>query len=728
MKQLKISVVPPVVDGNVYRHTGTTYIISKNKNFENEENILHKSENNTRNLLDYRVSLDLQDDSPVYVITRFHFTVNGEEKLSGWSRITPVLPNQKGFRVSSDIIKTPTIDVNIKNNILKISTSKFAMYAGIGQHMYSDINITDLNACPVYSRLNDADNLTSIEMVSPLNIGKGYVMSFKHGSDNNCKSLAGRELYLNYTPDTALFDFFAPENFVNNRKFYYQVKIYTTQYKSYDIEIREQVTQRVVKSKYDHKPAVDFFFLDGLELFKIYEIYVRVNLLDGNTTSYKKVYLSSLLRNIINPYLSTIKYLNKLDKGNDLITDGLSTIVTRETFNNYVICSDFVGNSLALYTIAGNALVKIKNLYTFKDCLGVDYINVVQLANHDILVDTLIYNEQRQETTAFIRFEYDPIKQLLKELNRLERPFEKYSTSIANSLIVTNTNKIYYIPSYEHNFKSKKRLDLKMYQLDTENMSIIGTYELPIKYKYNISLAKDHLDNIFVFGGSLYNRYDSKDNNVEYWERDNNTIYKFNPETNEFTSVIDFPEEFPRDIYVLQAFTRLDGKIVIFNGVHSGSSLGNHSFCVFDSVNNTIEYFENKNQLKVPFRSNVIFNNGNILRISSKVLDPQSTYTYISNTKSEELIEGIDTSINEIRDLVVEDGKVINVEDLYKYRSVTIHGSGIVKWYRPQGITELTSKTLVITRNTNLSQTEIANSKYDSILILDGIDVTITNN
>lgn len=69
---------------------------------------------------------------------------------------------------------------------------------------------------------------------------------------------------------------------------------------------------------------------------------------------------------------------------------------------------------------------------------------------------------------------------------------------------------------------------------------------------------------------------------------------------------------------------------------------------------------------------------------------------------------------------------------IYKTREIQISRqyaifwyTGLVKWYRPQGITVLNSKTLIVNRDTVIAQATLANRNFEQILVLDGCEFRI---
>lgn len=733
LKKIKMTTTEMVFPPNSgLKHTATSWQISKSIDFDIRENIMVESLNDTVNLLEYKTNIDIDDNTPLYGRHMMHISKNGVPVQVTWSRICPFNSNMKGIKINNFMVRTPRIEATVKESALDVVGNNFSMFSGTGDHYSTHWALRSSYGEDVFVRNNDRTNLTTLHLDNIIESNKAYVVEAKYVNEFNNESFRGKDLILNFSSDLELFEIDLPEEFIADRKFYYRIKLYTSQHIKHDIEIRDR-DGNVVKSKYNVNELVDYFMLDNMKVYNEYHVFGRITFEDGKVTPYKEVYSALLLPNTVTPYKPFVEYLGMLDKGSYYPTGGMVCFTTRETYDGKIFIPAFEGDKLNIYQAFTNKIQKIsmvilKDVYNFYYEAHMDHINILQLPNHDIIVDLVSYDTIGHKWTKFYKFAWNPIKLEFTLEGELQRENEKYCTAIANSIGVLNDNTIVYVPGFYTETKNEVRSLLPLIIVNSDTMTIKETIALPFDAKYNVSLVVDKDDNIFIFGGSEENKYDKAHNNAEYWERANNNVYKFDIETKEFEEVAELPAEWSTDISVMQAFLRLDGKIAIFNATYSGPGIVSQDTLVFDPSNYTFAIEKTDMDWDIPFRSNVVYRNGNIGRVSYKTLDPQKSYTYISNTKNEDTIVKIEGSDKDVTDLVVDDGKIVNLEDLYPYDTITIKGTGLIRWFRPQGIVELTSADLIVTRDKTMTELEFENGRYRNVLVLEGVDFTVESN
>jgi len=724
MKNIRISIDAPILPTNSgLKHSATSYQIAKFPDFNNPEFIIKESLLDEVNLLEYRTELEIDNEDTIYVRTKYHFIDdNNVEKQSNWSRITPINGNQKGFKLSDVIINTPIISYEIISNNIKITTSEMKMYVGSGNHISTSWRITDSDGHIVYDRKEDRDNLTNIVINNILKDGKSYVIEAKHHSNTYNESNYGRKLLMNYSTGYNLYDLELLGDITKDRKQYFKLKLYTTNFLNMDIEVRD-ILGTVIKSLYNTSTLVNYITLDNMNLYSSYEIFVRIKLSDGNVTSYKKVYSNILSKNMLVKYNPFIEYLNKYDYTNDYLTNGISASSTREMYDGKILSTDYLTNTISLYKFENTSLIKLKEVISLGSELTIDYVNILPLHNGDVVINYSTTDSQNYKKSIFKKYNYDPIKLILTEVNSITRDNELYSTSLNNSAVVSDEDYIYYIPSTE--VVGDVKVNLSLYRLRTGSFVFEKVTELPFNAIKNVSIFRDNNNSIYVLGGSYGDKYTSE--NELYWTRDNNSIYKLNTSNSTLEEITTLPIEYSTSVYCIHSFLRRDGKIVMFNSVHNGESLGNHSVLIYDAENNSFEISNIDNNLNIPFRNNIILLNGNIVRISSLPNDPQKSFTYICNTKTSSDLNIVDDTIELNTDLVVNDGEIINIESAYSYDTITIIGTGILKWVDKNSVREFTSSDLIVTRNTVMTQTEFDAGNYSNVFVLDGVTFVVEN-
>lgn len=733
MKTVRINCYKPFLpqDGTV-THKSTSYRVSKGLDFNNPKNIVLENLNDTKNLYRLEAEIDVPEEQVLYCMVKFTFSfvtpVGIKDIESDWSSIITISDKNNEITLSDSIIETPTVDIKIEEKDITITSNEFKMWNGVGIHKSSSFLIKDTDNSIVESRLDDEDNLTNIVLDNTLKEGRIYVGGVKHNTEGNGVGNYGIGFINNSNYEQSLFEFEAPEKFVLNRKFYYRIKLYISKFKSYDLEIRDK-ENNVLLSLTNQNQLVKYFKVsDVFKPMGIYYLYIRLNLTDGRSTDFKFIKELECLNNTVTPYIPSTYYSNTYRNYGPYLTNGIACMTTRELYDGNIIIPDNNTSSISLYKKNGYNISMLKTILTFEKMTTVKYINILQLPNRDILIDILLFSKDRQYITKFILLDYDPIKYEFKVLGELERPDERYNTSVTNSLVVTKQSRVLYIPNYLTNKKSEDPQNLKLRELklnydeelNFKNFELIEK-DLPLSIKFNPGLMIDRYDNIYFFGGSFTNRYDKK-KNEEYWLLDNRDVYKIS-DTLQFEKVARIPDEIPKEVYAFQPFLRLDGEIVLFNAVHSGTGLNYNKFTNFNPVTNEFVIYDVNGTIDVPIRNNLLFRSGDIYRITSKEKDPQQILTYNTN-----LVANGDISVEDnTLDLVVNDGEVIFTEDVYKYNSININGTGVLRWVRPQGITDITSSTYIVTKNTNILESDFKKSKYDTVLILDGVNLKIVN-
>ncbi len=724
MKNIRISIDAPILPTNSgLTHSATSYQIAKFPDFNNPEFIIKESLLDDVNLLEYRTELEIDNEDTIYVRTKYHFIdANDVEKQSNWSRITPINGNQKGFKLSDVIINTPIISYEIISNNIKVTTSEMKMYVGSGSHISTSWRITDSDGHIVYDRKEDKDNLTNIVINNILKDGKSYVIEAKHHNSTYNESNYGRKLLMNYNTDYNLYDLELLGDITKDRKQYFKLKLYTTNFLNMDIVVRD-ISGTVIKSLYNTSTLVNYITLDNMNLYSSYEIFVRIKLTDGNITSYKKVYSNILNKNMLVKHNPFIEYLNKYDYTNDYLTNGISASSAREMYDGKILSTDYLTNTISLYKFENTSLIKLKEVISLGSELTIDYVNILPLHNGDIVINYSTTDSQNYNKSIFKKYSYDPIKLILTEVNSITRNNELYSTSLNNSAVVSDEDYIYYIPSTE--VVGDVKVNLSLYRLRVGSFVFEKVTDLPFNAIRNVSIFRDNNNGIYVVGGSYEDKYTAE--NELYWTRDNNSIYKLNTSNSTLEEITALPTEYSTSIYCMHSFLRRDGKIVIFNSVHNGESLGNHDVLIYDTESNNFEIGNIDNNLNIPFRNNIILLNGNIVRISSLPNDPQKSFTYICNTKTLSDLNIVNDTIELITDLVVNDGEIINIESAYNYDTITIIGTGILKWVDKESVREFTSSDLIVTRNTVMTQAEFDAGNYSNVLVLDGVTFVVEN-
>lgn len=765
MRKIKVTVAPPVLTTilkdnpdlqNVYQleFIATSYrILNRVDGLDDPKAIVAESLKNEQEKEEKIFSIEMPETAFLYVTTKHHFRITagdrkGQELETEWGGIVPISKHDNRLKVSDVLIATPVIYFTEKNGVLNIETSKYNLYSGPGEHASSSYVVEDTNNNPIFKRDKDEDNLLGIETPIQFEDGKMYLVRASHNSSTGGNSNFGAEFFNNYSAESKQFEFECGTDFVSNRKFYYRIKTWNAGFVCYKLEVVNKSTGKAEvtlskETRLSHYIVLGYKSNDP-EVLQEYDFYITGTFKqpDGKLVDSLRtlVHTDALGVNRLYPYDTGTVYIEKFDNTGKVITSGITCSTFRELFDGNFIGVDFVTNALYLFRNNNGTLVKAKKLYDFPNKIDLSYVNVAQTYDATIVVDAAEFDGNSQTSAIFYFFEYNDYRQELKLLKKVSRYDERYCTSMSNSLALTGEGEMWYVPAYQTNGKNSDRVQLKLRRVNLKDYTIDKEMDLPFAARYNVSLVADKDGGVYLFGGSNSPRYNTekdilaeqnKDTGMtseEYWHLENKTVYKLIRHADSTKDYLEpwtsIPAEVPLDCYCWHSFLRRDGNIVMFNSVHSGSQLSYSNYIIFDPYLKTMSINKMNGFVNDPFRTNIVFNSGNIRRISSGIRTEQVSITYISNTKAADLIGDLNIDLDKSDVLQVLENETIVIEDIYKYNNIKITGNGILKWIRPQGITILTSKDLIVNRDRNLKTDSFNTEGYRSILILDGTQCT----
>ncbi|MCI4436933.1 MAG: hypothetical protein JHC33_09025 [Ignisphaera sp.] len=298
-----------------------------------------------------------------------------------------------------------------------------------------------------------------------------------------------------------------------------------------------------------------------------------------------------------------------------------------------------------------------------------------------------------------------------------------YSPAATASIIPYIDNNVYFIPYTET--LNGDNIDLSLYMLDTETFLVNKVTELPFKAKCGVSLASDVSNNLYILGGS-----DIQENGLPT-DRTNNKIYHYDVGKKLMTEYATLPTEISPGLHTLQCYMRADGNIVGFNSVSSGSSLGNQDAIVINTKTSIVTTEASDTSDNLPYRVTISLANGDFLRVSSRVLDPQTVYLYVSDTITSDKIKTDNVTLSNITDIVVNANEVVTIETLLGINSITIKGTssvdtGILRWLSSDSVISFDYKDLIIFDNKTLTQQLANDGGWRSYNVINGKTLTIT--
>jgi len=790
--RIKVSVDKPIpTNGGEFVHISTNWQVSRVPNFTLTNQLIAQSLDDKVNLLEYRPDVDIVTNGSVYARVQYNFLnkIDNTTSSSNWSKIIPINSNQKGIKMSGTVVATPSVKVNIAYNGVDFSNlvlegSDFLLYTGAGKHQSTTWRIKDIDGNELWSRVDEEVYLTNIEVDSSfLEADKIYLVTAEYNTDVNISSLEGKALLNTNTNTNNLFNLKLVDDLVAGRRTYFELFINVRNYASVDIIIKDN-NGITVDSNLNQITRTPYIDNANLLPYHKYTILARIKLRDGSYTNYSIVESLICKNNNILPMDPLVKYLDKYDFTQELQTRGPIVTSSIELYNNDILSVKHDDNSIYRSVLCDGKLKDmgpILTIDTFKGMMEKSYFNMIPLKDGRILIDynairrvdmtdpmipdsirtvmnankldtfeykdivvvrdiTNVTNNITQVSSSnagrelatfrprFNLYQYNPITKVLTLENTIVRDDELYGTSPSNS-IAQYGNKMYYIPTMQTTGQdSEVLIDLEMKILDLDTF-VITSVPLPVKIKAYATLFNSN-GSIYLAGGSSTVKTLTTE-----WTRDNNNIFQLNVNTGSWTNVGVFPAAVSPTIYALASYIRKDGKVIFFNNVTDGSSVGNQRTIILDPTTYKITVSDNDTPDDMIYRNAIQLQNGNIIRISTRTLDPQLVYTYISDTENGSNLTVNDT-VDLILDLKVPIGTQLEVEDLHRYNTVQVEGTsdantGELKWVK-DGVEYLFHwNDLIVTRDMVIQQNLYPNqydyNSYNSITIIDDVSLDIYN-
>ncbi len=125
-------------------------------------------------------------------------------------------------------------------------------------------------------------------------------------------------------------------------------------------------------------------------------------------------------------------------------------------------------------------------------------------------------------------------------------------------------------------------------------------------------------------------------------------------------------------MYNVQAYLRKDGKVILFNSSKSGTTIDDQNTAIIDLSAKTVNLLNNDLPDNMIYRSTVVMNNGEFIRVVSNSNHTHSVYRYVGNslnTVNAPIIE------NRTADFVVPAGETRTLDHLGIYSKIVIEGS-----------------------------------------------------
>lgn len=656
---------------------------------------------------------------------------------------------------SVTILADSTMSVNaVSSNHIVISSSSFGMYSGTAEHVATTWIVEDSSNKEVFIFENDLTNLKTLVIgLDTLTPDTLYIIKAAHIASTGIMSEFGKILFKTTGVNTEQFSATMVDVFRSNQNIKLNTLLYQDGFISANVIVMDE-NENIIANKLEQTVKPFNIDLPNLDINKEYKVKLKVLFSDGINSAYETVFTGKPAVNNIITRNQYTKYLDKFNLTQNINLLGQMIQSSTELSDGSILLSKYGDNALYRNELFRGMLTEIEPailLDNENSVIDIEYVNVIPIDNTRVLID---YSSVRKVHSGssmyksgmvtdddlivvmdganevyyrprFVMYEYNTYSKQFTYLRHIIRDDELYGTANNNSLVVIG-NKAYYVPTHRvTGLNDNTKIDLVVKSLDLTTFEIDTVAMLPearILSYVNINVSGDN--NLIIFGGSgdlyLNNANDIVADRINY------NVYTYDLTNNIWTIVGTLPlSTMPLEMYSLSSYVRKDNNIVIFNNVDSGATLANQDTHVLNIKTLEIEHFSNDVPDSISYRNTVSLNNGDFLRISSRALDPQLVYTYVSDTYNMgELVNDMITDA--VTSLVIAQGNTVFTENPYQFTSIDILGTdtsntGIFRWLDNNIVKEYNYTDLLITNDRIIEAT----SRYDSITILPNTTLTI---
>lgn len=733
LKRIRISVIAPTLLPNNLVHYATNFKISKSIIFSGDDLIVDKTE--TVNLYDENFTVDMLEDDNLYIVTQYIYKVvdengvvqqdtNGEDiiKYGTPSRISSIRGSQEGVKISDTIVSTPTVIIgasylyNLDGNVM-LKTSDFKMFSSSGLHKASSWVVKDVSGNTIFKREYDLDNLTSIILPDNIKLEDNFIVYVRHHSDTNADSNYGMKENI-ISNELPKFNVTNINKFIVGKYLYFNVELLNKRFKSIklvislngvEVDILENITSSLIKVStvgFTEKVNYDFDFYITSENGII--VPVRVTLFSHN---YKDLF----------EYKT---YLDEYDYLGLLFTNGNTSNFSYQLSNGSILLQKNDTNYVVDSQVTDTTILYLDSVITLEE-RNINYPNlyVNELLNGDIV----IYYKNYEGHDFINVYGLNPEDNRLTLINSMKLDNKLDDSITFSGGITVIENDIYYVEYTGVEAVLKKISNYEAYPYtdiggyNTMTIEYIAT--LPYNVKHGVGITSDMNGNIIIAGGT---DNDVNDYNIMH-KRKNDKAYIFNTkeprvlensvEVWNFKEIgIDILQDVPEEIYQFHMVYRHDGKITMFNNINNinYTVIGDQSTYILDHINKTLDSRMNDHLDKLPYTNTIVLRNGDVVRFTSMIKDPQKMYTYVADSMVVDDINDDNTLMYDPTKIIVLNGERVHIPKPCMYDSITINPGGLVTLGDDMETT-YDSTVLIITRDMVLTQGEFRFANYSMV-------------
>lgn len=758
-----------------YDHIGTRIQVAEQTDMDNGDLLVDKIVRQPDDIKRISADIDIDTETNIYVryLLIFREKNTQQEIVGNFSVISSIHGDQEGFKFNNIIVTTPYVATSINNSSLnnsdmKITLEGFQVLVGLGKHKSTSWLITDSYGNDVFKREKDEDNLTSIVVPYKLfDNTKLYLIKAKFNTDTNGSSNFGCYVLNTSTIEKYHYTLEPVLPFLFGQSLFYKATYKTNMIRNLGIVVKQVLGDVEVEvfRKDDYLPSRSIKIPnDNLVEGATYRTYSFAKMMiNGNivTTSTSLYHTFVYNRNNKTEDNPSADYPGKYTKLNTLTLGG-AVVVSRELKNGTFLLAK---NSHPKFSIYGRYLNTVRDTGLEVDMpepvtlgdLFVPYLNVLPLYDDRVMINYCTYKSgTNYRSSVWAIYDVDLVTNKWTLLKHKVFPDELYSTAMSSSAVVGKDNIVYYVPARYEPTKGNPEL-LPVFKIEYKNRDLVRTKIEDEAIPRNLSgsdvyrnvtmiavdnFKKNNNEQFIVLGGTdktgtpILDQNGNQTGGIQY--RLNNLVaynigtdFKDNQQ-NLRDKLGELPANFDLDLYNLSAFLRKDGKMVLFNNCDAGTKSKDSESFVTENVNNgyftsqSVHGEGNESTIDLPFRTTLVCENGDFIRISYKddIVMHTLLYPHVKLANYE------DDIITFNKNLVVPVGRTVTIENPYLYDTIVIEGTddqntGILRWADQNFVRTLTYKDVILTRDTVHTQAQADLIPKQHLWILDGVTYTI---
>ncbi len=693
MKMLTIELLESELPANISDVVATSWEIAVYPNFKVENYIIGRMLESTVN----RTSLDMAIDETklvnknVFYRYKHHYADNSTEDWCDYKTLNiedAPLPSISSIieipNATSKIVYREEGDVLV--GYLCVNTSTFRDYSGVSAHHKTLCTVTNNIGTVLYSSESiktetiEQGNLNYFEIpVGIFDDNDIYTVNISYTSSNGIVSGTLNHKYESFLKDNAvteISDYVSGEKVTNlskGRVAYFKVVPQTTKFVSVNMQLKDDDSGLIVSENLDQETIYPKLYIPGdLDSEKVYKVMSSVNLIDGNSSTPVPIISLNIEDTVLRTIDTNATYKDKYSYMGYVENSGLSVQSTEQLDDGHILLANNQTKSIDMYKVVAEQLEFVKtviSLPSYED-LAMMNINIVKLYNGKILLNYGAKNKNIYgQEQVFNLYDYNAGNQKFSLVNQTRVSDMGESTGLSSSLFVAPNNDVYFIPAIKYDVNNEKEL-LKLWRLDANTFTVSIAGNLPFNAIRYVSIVPTSDPAKFAILSGSTNEFNIDGRIV--WKRENNSVYEYNTSNGVFSNLNIDISSLPEEMYNVQAYLRKDGKVILFNSSKSGTTIDDQNTAIIDLSAKTVNLLNNDLPDNMIYRSTVVMNNGEFIRVVSNSNHTHSVYRYVGNslnTVNAPIIE------NRTADFVVPAGETRTLDHLGIYSKIVIEGS-----------------------------------------------------